>query len=459
MPTVPVPLAIGRLEDFLYGRAPWPVTTRRGLVIGGGAVLPEINFTLPPMPLDEENWPQVRRQYSDMIEGICQRAVELEVPGLIVEFETLPPMTLNPGWGAEITRLLADRLESWHAGHGLKSALRLTPNDIREHQRPPLMRRGQYWEKMQEFFARAGQSGAEMLAIESTGGKEVHDDALMNADLAGCVFALGVLAARDVRFLWKEIAAACRRQGIIPSGDTACGFGNTAMVLAEKRLIPRVLAAVIRVATVPRTLAACEAGAVGPGKDCGYENPYLKAIAGVPIAMEGRTAACAHFSAVGNVAQAVCDTWSNESVPNVRLLSGPAPVVSLEQLAYDCRLLNAAGATPAGARQMRDWLAASDAGRDPQAFVLAPAVVLKLAAEIMQESTPFARTLRAVRAAIRELEEAHRGGVLKLPPREVNWLGRLAEQADELPQTEEELTAQIMATPLAAKFVAAEYEK
>ena len=36
------------------------------------------------------------------------RAVELEAPGLVVEFETLPPMTENPAWGIELTRVLPD---------------------------------------------------------------------------------------------------------------------------------------------------------------------------------------------------------------------------------------------------------------------------------------------------------------------------------------------------------------
>jgi methanol--5-hydroxybenzimidazolylcobamide Co-methyltransferase len=86
------------------------------------------------------------------------------------------------------------------------------------------------------------------------------------------------------------------------------------MVLAEQKLIPRVFAAVVRVAAVPRSLVAFEMGAIGPSKDCAYEGPYLKAIAGVPISMEGCTAACARLSPVGNIARAVCDCWSNESV-------------------------------------------------------------------------------------------------------------------------------------------------
>lgn len=42
---------------------------------------------------------------------------------------------------------------------------------------------------------------------------------------------------------------------------------------------------------------------------------------------------------VGNIAAAVCDLWSNESVQNTRLLSGYAPEVFSEILAYDCCLM------------------------------------------------------------------------------------------------------------------------
>src|SRR6185369_12906717 len=110
------------------------------------------------------------------------------------------------------------------------------------------------------------------------------------------------------------------------------------------------------------------------------------------ISMEGRTAACAHCSPVGNVAQAVCDCWSNESVQNLRLLGGNAPTVSMEQLAYDCRLMSAAGETASGARKLRAWLTQSEAPRDPQAYILAPDVVLRIAGQIMQEDTPYLRT-------------------------------------------------------------------
>ena len=41
-----------------------------------------------------------------MITGACTRAVELHAPGLVVEFELLPDLTLMPEWGAEVTAIL-----------------------------------------------------------------------------------------------------------------------------------------------------------------------------------------------------------------------------------------------------------------------------------------------------------------------------------------------------------------
>lgn len=450
-------LAIDSLGEFQYGRAPHPVRCGRGVEIGAGTVIPELNFTLPPLDITDATWPEVRRHYSEMIERACKRAVELEVPALLVEFETLPPMTVKPSWGAEITRLLADALVQYHDKKGLKSALRLTPNDTRDHVRPPLMRSGKYWDGMVELFEAAGDAGADLLAIESTGGKEVCDEALMNADIRMMVFALGVLAARDMTFLWGEMVSACNRTGVVPSGDTACGFANTAMVLADQRMVPRVFAAVVRVAAVPRSLIAYELGAKGPSKDCAYEGPYMKAIAGVPISMEGRTAACAHLSPVGNIAQAVCDCWSNESVQNLRLLSANAPTVSLEQLAYDCRLLNIAAKSAGGATMMRDWLTESDAPLDPQAFVLRPDVVLKLSAEIMNEPTAYLRTRRAVLATIAELKRAHAAGEVRVLEREISWLDTLDLQAQTLPEDESSFTVEMQKGLDSEKFLPREY--
>jgi len=79
------------------------------------------------------------------------------------------------------------------------------------------------------------------------------------------------------------------------------------MVLAEQHYIPRVWAALVRVMTVPRSLIAFEQGAVGPNKDCAYEGPYIKAITGCPISLEGSEASVAHLSPIGNITRSVPD--------------------------------------------------------------------------------------------------------------------------------------------------------
>jgi len=452
-------LAISNPTGLRFGVAPKPLVTRRGLTIGGGVVYPELNFTLPPMFVDRTTMPEIRAQYQQIIAGALQRAVELEAPGLVVEFETLPPMTENPGWGIELTRILLDGMAEAHAKHGLKSVLRITPNDTREMVRPPRMRSGALYEAMVETFDGCAAAGAELLSIESVGGKEIHDEALMMGDLRGVIFGLCVLGVRDMRFLWTELGRIARKHGVHCAGDTACGFGNTAMVLAEQKMIPRVFAAVVRAVSAVRTLVCYECGAVGPGKDCGYENPILKAITGFPMAMEGKTAACAHFSPLGNIAAATCDTWSNESVQNIKLLAGMAPTCYVEQLIYDCRLMNEALADGRDAALLfRKWMISSDAHRDPQAYVLTPDSVIAIAQAIITAPSAYDAGKAAAVSALRLLRDAHRDGALKLQPREVPWLDRLQKSVEALPAKEADFVDEMMTEVDTTKFVAADYE-
>lgn len=453
-------LAISDPAELRFGVAPLPVRTRRGLVIGGGTVYPEINFTLPPMEVHDATMPEAIRHYREIIHGVTERAVELEVPGLVVEFETLPPMTEVPSRAIEITRILADTLERAYAQHGLASVLRVTPNDTREMVRPPVMRSGALWENMLATFDGCAAAGAELLSIESVGGKEVCDDALMMCDIGGVIFALCVMGVRDMRFLWQHLDEIARRRGVSCAGDTACGFGNTAMVLAEQKLIPRVFAAVVRAVSAVRSLVAYECGAVGPGKDCGYENPILKAITGCPMAMEGKTASCAHLSPVGNVSAAACDTWSNESVQNVKLLGGMAPVCSLESLAYDCRLFNRALADGRDAALvLRRWLVDSDAAFDPQAFVLTPESAVAIAEAIVAAPSPLAAGKAAARTAVALLRDGHTQGKVKISDREIPWLDRIDHAVDELPDDENTLIEQMLAGGAdTSRFLPRDYE-
>jgi len=430
-------LAITSRNGLVYGLSPHPLECGLGLTIGGGLVFPEVNFTLPPMNIEEGTWAEVVAHYEQMAEQILRRAAALAVPGLVLEFELLPPMTERPEWGAEITSLLSRHLRGYNEKYHLPCALRVTPTDMRDQQRPPQMRTGHGWDCLRSSFDLCAEAGADILSVESVGGKEVHDQALMYGDFPGIVFALGVLAPRDMSWLWGEICDICATHpGAIPGGDSACGFANTAMQLAHQKMLPEVLAAVVRAMSAVRSLAAFEQGAVGPSKDCAYEGPVMKAITGYPISMEGKSASCAHFSPLGNIAAAMCDLWSNESVQNVRLLSGNAPEVFTELLAYDCRLMNAAAASKDGALQMRDWMTLSDEWLSPQAAVLSPDATIKIATAIVGADSPYHRTIAAGRAAVEILNDGIAQQKLRLSGKEQKWLTRISDTLDSLPGNE-----------------------
>jgi len=442
----PTRLAYESPSELVFGCCRKPVACGFDLVIGDGQVFPEVNFTLPMISVEQATWSQVVAQYEEMAAKILERAIALHVPGIVLEFELLPAMTETPEWGAEITRLLESHLRRAYEKHGLRCALRVTPTDIRDQGKPPFLRRGAHWETLKRSFELCVEAGAHLISIESIGGKELHDPGLMYGDIRAIVFALGVLAPRDTAWLWDQISAVCALKGrAIPAGDSACGLANTAMQLANQHMLPQVLAAVVRAMSAVRSLAAFEHGAVGPSKDCAYEGPIIKAITGCPISMEGKSASCAHFSLVGNIAAAMCDLWSNESVQNVRLLSGSAPEAFTETLAYDCRLMNVAS-DKGEALRLRDWLTESDEWLSPQAAVLSPEATINIALAIVSHDDHYGQTIAAGLAAVGVL----RGGIndkrLTLPAREAPWLDRIERELESLAGEEakvmDEMTAQ-----------------
>jgi methanol--5-hydroxybenzimidazolylcobamide Co-methyltransferase len=130
----------------------------------------------------------------------------------------------------------------------------------------------------------------------------------------------------------------------------------------------------------------------------------------------------------------------------------------MEQLAYDCRLLNVASArSKEDALRMRDLLVESDAGLDPQAWVLRPDVVLRIAAEIEKQPTPYLQTRVAAHCAGEELAAAFASGNVQLDPREVRWLDKLRKQIEDLPEHEEELIEEMLNGTYASKFIPEEY--
>lgn len=450
-------LAYTDLNEFIYGQAKKPVVCSNGMVIGGGTVYPEVNLTLPTMLIDRETMPKVLSQYEEMIHGICSKAHELHSPGIIIEIELLPPCTFNPQWGIDVTKVVKGVMNEYYTKFGLKSLLRMTVVDVREGKTLTHMYKGEHWDNVVNTFRGCAEAGADFLAIESIGGKHLHDEAVMNCDLPKALFSLGVVGCRDMITLWDEIVKIAAETNCIPSGDTACGFANTSMVMAHKNFIPKVFAAIDRVMCAVRTLVAVERGAIGPDKDCGYEGVYLKAITGTPISMEGRTAACAHSSSVGNIAACLADCWSNESVENVRLLGGMAPTVYIEQLIYDCRIMNVA-TSRGSSLEMRDILAESDRMYDPQAYVLDPKVVLKISQEIVQGKTHFERTKIAASATIKELRSAFQDGLLQLDAKELKYLDILEKQLKSIPDDEAEFTKMMLKNSTIDKFDPAKYD-
>jgi methanol--5-hydroxybenzimidazolylcobamide Co-methyltransferase len=176
------------------------------------------------------------------------------------------------------------------------------------------------------------------------------------------------------------------------------------------------------------------------------------------MSMEGKTAACAHLSPVGNVAAAACDLWSNESVQNLRLLGAMAPVCSMEQLIYDCRLLNrAAQDGPAAARQLRDWMVEPDAALDPQAVVLTPDSAVAFAQTIASADSPYDAGRAVALQAVGILREAREQGALEIADRDARYLDIIEEGVTSLPDDEDAFAGQMMAQVDTTRFRPGDY--
>jgi methanol---5-hydroxybenzimidazolylcobamide Co-methyltransferase len=450
-------LKISNPDELVFGSAPFQVKTKRGLIIGGGMVFPEVNFTLPPMEVSLNTMPEVRHHYKEIVEGVLERAIRLNSPGLVLEFETLIEMTKTPDIAVELVKTMNEICENYFQKYQLASEIRLTPNDLREFDRPPKQRTSSYLDAMLEVFDRGSKEGGDMLSIESTGGKEISDDALMNCDIKKFIFSQAVLGVRDMDFLWSKIIDIAHKNKVIAGGDTACGFGNTAMVLADRLYIPKVFAAIARIATVVRTLVAIEKGATGPDKDCGYEGPFLKAITGTPISMEGKTSACAHLSPLGNIAAAAADLWSNESVQNIKLLSGMAPVAYYEQLEYDTRLMNEAKI--AGKKEtlmLQKLMVNSDTRHDPQALILSPQNVIRISSEIVKGKNYVEAAVLGCLEGINIINEAINSNFLKIDEKELIWMEILKNDINEIPGNESKFV-EMMLPSLNGAIIPSEY--
>jgi len=111
-------LAIDNLDEFVFGSCPNPVTTKKGLVIGGGDVLPELNFTLPTMEVNEDTIDKAYTIYRNIAHDSLERAAQLEIAGAQLEYETTVEFTLNPEWGIKVNQILLEEMENAESAYG-----------------------------------------------------------------------------------------------------------------------------------------------------------------------------------------------------------------------------------------------------------------------------------------------------------------------------------------------------
>ena len=417
-----------------FGSARSPLDYGLGLTVGDGKVVPEVKYLLKPGL--ERDIRLLSQEYKSVTLSVLERALALGVGDVQLETEFVEPLVLNEGWSETVAAIQKAELTKYNSEHGIRTALRATIADVRRFREG--LRGGEHFDGMISSFEGAAKGGADLLSIESRGGQEVFSYSLIRNDLGGILFALGVLAPRDVRFLWRRIAQV---RGTIPAGDTACALANSAMVLAgglSGRRLSHVLAAVVRAMSAVRTLACYEEGAKGPGKDCAYENAIVKAVTGYPMSMEGKTSAFAHSSLVGNIAASVCDLWSNETIVVDDAFGGKTPAVIFEMLSYDAAVMNQS--IREGSRAfLRDLYVNSDAHRDPQALVLSPVNAVRIGKAIVSSRTDYERAVAAGLEAVRIIEEA--SSKLLLPAAELKYLSSLKAFLSNAP-TEDSLTAE-----------------
>ena len=438
-------MAYANADEMVFGKAKFPVKGGLGLEIGAGYTVPEVNYA--PRPAAGVSKEALVKEYERITKDIMARAVQIGFPAISLESEHVQQMSNNPDWGAAVAHAQKTIMEEYHEEYGIKCGLRHTIGDIRED-RDFLALRGPKNDLMLEAFEKCASQGADFLSIESMGGKEVFDHAIIRDDTAGILFGIGVLGTSDMEFVWQNIVNVAKKTGRIAAGDTDCAQANTAMFIAGGLLdknLAHTTAIVARAISAARTLAAYEAGAKGPGKDCGYEHMIIKGITGTPISAEGKSSTCAHSDVLGNVAMQICDLWSNESVEYHGEFGGTTVQVWVETLAYDCALMNTALKT-GNEKILRDLCMLSDRYRDPQAYVLAYDNAYRVGEAIAANGNdPYLRSKAAAEICCQIVQEGIDGGKLVLTRFETNALNKIKADLAAMPAESSKFIEQCMA--------------
>jgi methanol--5-hydroxybenzimidazolylcobamide Co-methyltransferase len=429
-------------EDLVFGDAKYPLSYGLGLKVGAGAVVPEINFA--PRPGSEKTPESLTKEYVEYItKDIMNRAVTLGFPAVQLENEWISQMGANPEKFAKpVVQGQKAVLKKFYDEYGIACAIRHTVADQREADaglRAGMDKLHSYPEHLFESAEIAAKNGADVISVESMGGKELADYAVVRQDIKGWLFGIGYLGSIDMEWVWTQLVDVAKKNKVVPGGDTNCAGANTSMFMAGGYLdkdIPRTFSAVTRAIASARTLVAIECGATGPDKDCGYEGPILKCISGRPSAQEGKGAQDAHADLMGNLIAQTCDLWSNESVEYHPEFGGSSVQCWLGVIGYEAALMNAAKQLKQD-KILRDLYVTSDRFRSPEGFILAYDNAYKIGQAIVANGNSY--YLRAKAAGLKAAEliqESNNKGKLKLSKQEKDTLNRILTDLKSLPDEE-----------------------
>lgn len=434
-------MAYDKADDMIFGTAKTPVSYGHGIKAGGGRVIPELNYA--PRPGTEKDIARITKEYVDYItKDAINRAVTLGFPDLQLETEWVSQMGTVKGMGASVVAGQKAMIEKMYDEYGINLAIRHTIPDQREADHGLRMgkdKHRRYPELLIEAAETACENGADVLSCETVGGKELADYGITNGDITACLFGIGYLGSLDMTWIWQQFVDIAKKNKVIAGGDTNCSGANVSMFMAGGYLdndVQRTFSAVTRCFAAARTLCAWEAGATGPDKDCGYEGPIVKAIAGKPTAQEGKNCQCAHADLQGNLMAQVCDLWSNESVEYHPEFGGTSVQCWLGSLGYEVALMNTSIAMKQE-KTLRDLYMYSDRARGPEGYVLAYDNAFKVGQAIVaQGDNLYLRAKAAGLTGAKIIQDGHKKKEIQLSAKQKDVLESIIKTLEALPDDE-----------------------
>lgn len=433
-------MAYSNADDMVFGTAKLPVSYGFGIKVGAGRVIPEINYA--PRPGSEKDAARLKKEYVEYIsKDVLNRAVTLGFPDLQLETEWVSQMG-NPKMSTGIVEGQKEVCEKYYEEYGINCAVRHTIPDQREAEeglRVGAKGAHAYPEALFKCAEVACENGADVLSCETMGGKELADYAVTNGDITAFLYGVGYLGSMDMEYVWSEFVNIAKKHKTIAGGDTNCSGANVSMFMAGGFLdndVQRTFSAVTRAISAARTMVAWECGASGPDKDCGYEGPIVKSIAGKPCAQEGKNCQCAHADLQGNLMAQICDLWSNESIEYHPEFGGTSVQCWLGSLGYEVSLMNTALAT-GQEKTLRDLYMISDRTRGPEGYILAYDNAYKIGEAIAKEGKNiYLRSKAAGLTAAKLIKTGNDSKELALTNKQKEVLDHMIKELEALPDDE-----------------------